>query len=184
MVQVCSSWALPRGCLIKGPMRTMVEMSALRSLQEVMRPKDILSAHEGMHPQLDRMRKVTCAQCALTHCEHNVGFIPKGIGAFTMLKEGKWSERINRSEFLLAALVSFFEREFLEKKGICCWLRYTLIPENPKIFISFRKNEKIVRITCEIGTQILRTQRTKEPLLSVQQVREKILQLLELLQKE
>ena len=157
-----------------GSVRSLVQISMLKVLKSEMHPHEIIAAHDGKQPFLDKMREVTCRHCAVAHCSHHSDFMPAGADVFSVLMAGTKSQMVTRAEALIAQLILEEEIFFFEKNGVSFHVRHTLSMENPKIFISLKKGEKVIRITCEAGKRLLRVNRNCQELTSVEQVRQKI----------
>ncbi len=167
--------ALPVNCFLSDEPRILCQVFMFELLKEKMSDEEIIAGHEERQPFLDKMRAITCRGCNIVRCQHNFKFAPAGFDVLQNLMNGQWIERINKADKLFEELLSAEERSRLEKHGINFRVNQMASRKNPKLFISFTKDEKEFYIVVEVGARLLSVNGETEKLTSIDQLRGKVL---------
>lgn len=165
--------ALPQSCFLPGMTLFIIRVGMLPRLKAAMTDEAIIAASKGEQPHLDQMRQITCRGCNETRCP--LGFRQKEIAdSFNGLKKGGYMERIGKAEQLLFDLLPKKMQLKLSQGGIKVLCGHMPSRKNPLVWFTLSRGGKTLRIDCEVGKRILRTNEGEQPLTSVEQVGQKI----------
>ena len=123
-------------------------------------------------PHFSKIKGIVCKKCGICKCSLNPRF--ESPNTLRDLMNGRYAERVEKGDQLLARLLSKTTKEELKKKGIRCIVFQMPSRKNPRIVFVFTCKDKTHRVSCEIGKQLLQTDEGEETLLSFKQLDQKI----------
>lgn len=162
-----TSHCLPQNCFGSDAAKPILQDYMLEKLKENMTDEEIIAGHELHQPFLDMMRDITCRGCNDMLCPHGFRSPHNESFAFKDLMEGQYQDRVQKGRRFLNEL----KEEMMKKHNISIDAIQAPSRKNPRLFISFKRNEQAASVICEVGKHIFYARCGNDQTLSVQNLK-------------